>query len=236
MIKIAVVDDELRDRKIILSYFEQIKLKLHEELKIDLYDSGEKLLETMNADYDLICLDIDLQGIDGVETARKIREQDSEVIILFVTNMAKLAIKGYEVHALDFILKPIQYYSFAMKIQNALSIINNKKCKRIVLPTPTGIIKISSNELYYAEVKGHYLFYHLEDGVYKQKASMKDLEIKLEGLSFKRCNNCYLINLKYVDCVDKDEIKIKGEWLKISRPRRKGFLLALSNYMGGISI
>jgi DNA-binding response OmpR family regulator len=100
MIEIAVVDDEQRDREIILSYFEQIKFKLHEEVKVDLYDSGEKFLDAMNACYDLICLDIDLHGIDGIETARKIREQDSEVIILFVTNMAQLAIKGYEVHAL----------------------------------------------------------------------------------------------------------------------------------------
>lgn len=83
-------------------------------------------------------------------------------------------------------------------------------------------------------MSGHYLYYHTPEGVFTQKASMKEAEDKLTALSFKRCNNCYLINLKYVDCVNKDEIQIAGEWLKISRPRKKEFLQALANYMGGI--
>lgn len=99
-----------------------------------------------------------------------------------------------------------------------------------------GVVRFSTNELYYAEVDGHYIYYYTKDGSYKQKQSMKELEDLLAGLSFKRCNNCYLVNLKYVDAVDRDDVKVGGEWLKISRPRKKEFLQALANYMGGIKI
>ena len=145
-----------------------------------------------------------------------------------------MAILGYEVRALDFILKPVNYYSFAMKIRNAFDLINSRKSRNIILNTQNGIQKISTSDLYYAEVDGHYLSYHTKVGVFRQKVSLKELEEKLTGLSFKRCNNCYLVNLKYVDGVDRDDIQIHGDWLKISRPRKKEFLQSLANYMGGV--
>lgn len=177
-----------------------------------------------------------MDDLDGILTAKRIREKDAQVILIFITNMAQMAIRGYEVQALDFIVKPVNYYSFAMKIRSALNIIGNKKSRNLVLPTPSGMKKITTDDLYYVEVRGHYLSYHTVDGIFKQKASLKDLEDKLSGLSFKRCNNCYLVNLKHVDCVDKDDLMIGGEWLRISRPRKKEFLQSLADYMGGISI
>jgi DNA-binding LytR/AlgR family response regulator len=173
---------------------------------------------------------------DGLETAREIRGKDAEVVIFFITNIAQMAIQGYEVRAMDFLLKPINYNSFSMKMRTAVNMINSRKSRSIVLTVPGGFQKFSTEQLNYAEVNGHYLYYHTKLGVFKQKASMKELEDKLEGLSFKRCNNCYLVNMKYVDGVQKDEIRIAGEWLKISRPKKKEFLQALVNYLGGISI
>ena len=205
-------------------------------MHVDAFASGEEFLSSKDRQYDLVCLDIDMEGRDGIETAKEIRKQDEEIQIIFVTNLAHMAIRGYEVRALDFILKPVNFYSFSMKIQNAISMIQNKKSKTIVISTMNGVVRFSTNELYYAEVDGHYIYYHTKDGFYKQKQSMKELEDLLAGLSFKRCNNCYLVNLKYVDAVDRDDVKVGGEWLKISRPRKKEFLQALANYMGGIKI
>ncbi|MDD2960179.1 MAG: LytTR family DNA-binding domain-containing protein [Lachnospiraceae bacterium] len=140
------------------------------------------------------------------------------------------------IQALDFVIKPVNYYSFSMKMQSAFHIIEQKKSRNIVISTPGGIRKISTDDLLYAEVDRHYLFYHTNEGVFRQKVSLKELEDKLAGLSFKRCNNCYLINLKHVECVDKDDVKVGDDWLKISRPRKKEFLQALANYMGGTGI
>lgn len=236
MIKVAVVDDEQKALDILCDFFQKLQAEVREEISVSTFTSGEAVLAEYDHTFDLICLDIDMSGRSGMEIAREIRRRDGQVIILFITNMAQMAIQGYEVRALDFIVKPVSYYSFSMKLRGAANMIKKQKKRNILIQTAGGVRKISTDQLYYAEVNGHYLSYHTPQGVFRQKASLKELEDKLEGFSFKRCNNCYLVNLKYVDCVNKDDIQIAGEWLKISRPRKREFLQALANYMGGIDI
>lgn len=233
MIRIAIVDDEQREIDTLREYFERLQTEVCEEVEICPFLSGEVLLEGYDYSYDLICLDIELGGKNGIAAAREIRKLDQEAAIMFVTNMAQMAICGYEVQALDFLVKPVNYYSFSMKMRNAFQTINNKKSRNLILHMTGGIQKVSTDQLYYVEVNGHYLYYHTSHGVFQQKASLKELEDKLRGLSFKRCNHCYLVNLKYVDGVDKDDALIAGERLKISRPRKKEFLQSLANYLGG---
>ena len=236
MIKIAVIDDEIEERERLLGYYQRLKAEVRDELEIRTFVSGDEFLGESEESYDLICLDIDMEGRDGIETAKEIREKDGQVLIIFVTNMAQMAIRGYEVQALDFVVKPVNYYSFSMKMSNAFNMIHNRRSRDIILTTTGGMQKISTDDLYYIEVNSHYLYYHTKDEVLRQKASMKQIEDRLEGLSFKRCNNCYLVNLKYVSCVNKDDLKVGENWLKISRPRKKEFLQALANYMGGIDL
>jgi DNA-binding LytR/AlgR family response regulator len=236
MIKVAIVEDEQKEREAIQELFERLKAELREEIEVFPFESGEQFLESYDFSCDLICLDIEMSGKDGMETAKEIREKDAQVVIFFITNMAQMAIRGYEVQAMDFILKPVSYYSFSMKLRTAIHLINSRKSRNIVLTVPGGFQKFSTEELIYVEVNGHYLYYHTKQGVFRQKAPMKELEDKLEGLSFKRCNNCYLVNMKYVDGVQKDEIHIADEWLKISRPKKKEFLQALVNYLGGVNV
>ncbi len=234
MIKIAIVDDEKQERDIMVEYYKRIQQEIAEEVSAICFSSGENLLKDYDYSYDIVCLDIDMDGMDGIRTAKKLREKDMDVIIIFITNMAQMAIRGYEVQALDFIVKPVNYFSFAMKIKNAVNIINNGKNRNIMISTVSGIQKISTNELLFAEVEGHYLYYHTVKGVFRQKSSLSELESKLKGLSFKRCNNCYLVNLKCVDSVSKDDLKIGDICLKISRSKKKEFLQALANYIGGL--
>ncbi|MCD7867767.1 MAG: LytTR family DNA-binding domain-containing protein [Clostridiales bacterium] len=236
MVKIAIVDDERDERDLLRSHFRKLQEEIREEFELCEYSSGLELLENMDREFDLICLDIDMEKMDGIQTAREVRRLDSQVLIIFITNLAQMAIQGYEVRALDFIVKPLNYYSFSLKIKSAVDIIANRKVKNILIGSAGELRRISTDDLYYAEVFSHDLFYHTKDGVYKQRAPLKELEDNLRGLSFKRCNNSYLVNLKYVDCVEKGRIRIGGEWLRISRPRRKEFLQALANYMGGLSI
>lgn len=235
MIKVGIVDDEQKERDTLREFFHRLQKENHEEIMVQEYSDGESLMEQYDFSCDLICLDIELGGKSGIDTAKEIRKIDENVILIFITNMAQLAIRGYEVQALDFIVKPISYYPFSIKMRSVINLVNSRKNINIVLTIPGGIQKISTDQLYYTEVNGHYLYYHTSNGIFKQKASMKELEDKLEGLSFKRCNNCYLINLKYVDSVNKDDVQIAGEWLKISRSRKREFLQALANYMGGIA-
>ena len=146
-----------------------------------------------------------------------------------------MAIGGYEVHALDFVIKPVTYYSFALKMKSAFDIIKKQRSKSVLLQTVDGARRVNAEDIYYIEVSDHYLLYHTKTGNYRQKASLREIEIQLTDLSFVRCNNCYLVNLKYVDCIEKDEVLVAGDWLKISRPRRKELLKSMANVMGGIT-
>lgn len=236
MIKIAVVDNEKADRDLLMLSFSRLAEQVQEEICAISFDSGEALLAGYDYSYDLVCLDIDMPGQDGLSTARALRKIDEQVMIIFVTNMAQMAICGYEVQALDFLVKPVNYYSLAMKMRNVIALIHRQKKRNIVLHMADGMVKISTDELYYIEVNGHYLTFHTYQGVFQQKVSLREWEEKLKDLSFVRCNNCYLVNLKHVSAVNKDEVKAGGQWLRMSRPRKKPFLQALANYMGGVVI
>ena len=234
MIKIVVADDEQQERESMCAHLRRLAGEVREELCVQTYASGSALLADYDGSADLVCLDIDMPGQDGLSVAREVRRLDRQVLILFITNLAQMAIRGYEVQALDFLVKPVSYYSFALKMKNALQMLRERKVRSIVLTTAEGKRILSTDELLYAEVRGHYLYYHTAEETIRQKATLRELEEKVEGLSFKRCNQCYLVNLKHVSAVQKDDIRIGQEWIRISRPRKKAFLQSLASYMGGV--
>lgn len=136
MIKVAVVDDEQKEREGLQEFFHTLQKEVNEEIEVVLFPDGEKLLEGYDASWDLICLDIELGGTDGILIAKKLRKLDSKVILIFVTNMAQMAIRGYEVRALDFLVKPVNYYSFSLKMRSVINMIKRRKNRSIVLQTP----------------------------------------------------------------------------------------------------
>lgn len=89
-------------------------------------------LAVYNGDYDIILMDIEMPGTNGMDAAEQIRKRDAQVVIMFITNMAHYAIKGYEVGALDFVLKPIQYLNFANKMDRAMQLVENRGSKPVM--------------------------------------------------------------------------------------------------------
>ena len=154
-------------------------------------------------------------------------------MIIFITNLAQMAIAGYEVRAFHFILKPLSYGDFAMKLKSAIGFLQERMSDTLRISTGTGFSLISTDELMYVEVDGHYISYHTTSETYRLKGSLKDIEDRVRGLSFRRCNNCYLVNLKFVESVDRDDVIVGGERLKMSRPKKREFLQAVSEYIGG---
>lgn len=142
MIKVAVVDDEQKALDILCDFFQKLQAEVREEISVSTFTSGEAVLAEYDHTFDLICLDIDMSGRSGMETAREIRRRDGQVIILFITNMAQMAIQGYEVRALDFIVKPVSYYSFSMKLRGAVNMIKKQKKRNILLQTAGGVRKV----------------------------------------------------------------------------------------------
>ena len=83
---------------------------------IETFYSGSEFLAQYRKQYELLCLDIDMPEKDGMAVAEEIRRRDTKVLIMFITHMAQMAIRGYEVQAVDFVLKPVNKYALLLKI------------------------------------------------------------------------------------------------------------------------
>ena len=160
LIKVAIVEDEKNAADLLADYFRRFSEKSGEEFLIFSYENPIVFLSAFRADFDLIMMDIELPDMDGMKTCEKIRETDKFVPIIFVTNMANLAVKGYEVAALDFIVKPVVYDSFAMKIERAVNAVLRHRSVEVCIQTDRTVRFISASRISYIEVSRHNLVYH----------------------------------------------------------------------------
>ncbi len=231
--RIAIVEDEPAYAQQLKEYLQRYQEEFQQTLQVSHYPSGLALLQSFQGQFDLILLDISMPGIDGMETARRIRTTDDQVILLFVTNLAQYAIRGYEVDAMDYILKPISYFAFSQRLNRALSRVNRRTRQFLAVVTRVGTRKVAVDTIQYVESIGHDLIFHTTDGDIRSTGTMRDAEQRLAGHSFFRCNKGYLVSLEYVDGVKDGCALVGGQELLISRPRKNAFLEALTNYIGG---
>lgn len=232
MIKIAIVEDELDMAQDLTRYVNQFFHHNNLDVQIVHFDTALKLLDDYKYTYDLIFMDINLPTVNGMDAVKTIRKIDNSVMIIFVTSLAQYAIKGYEVNAFDFILKPINYYNFSLKMNRALPILNAKNNKTITISNKTNFKTIEVSTIMYIEVIDHKIVIHTTKGNYDSFDTLNKYIDLLKDDSFALCNRSYLINLKYVDEVDQKYVYVGDDFLIISRPRRKDFIHAFNMYLG----
>ena len=239
MINIALIDDNLNDlntlKSFIDKYTESDELDSQIEVNITTYNDPTLFLNENNFKYDLIFLDIEMPKINGISLAKRIREKDSNVGLVFITNMAQYAINGYEVSAIDYILKPLDYYDFALKFNKIINFVKRNISNYIYLKSvENNLIKVDVNEIIYVEIFSHYLIYHLENREIKVRGTISEAENNLSNYYFFRISKSFLINLKHVINIKLDNVLLTGNIeLIISRLRKKDFLEAFYKYLGG---
>ena len=234
MINIAIVEDEIEDRERLHSYIERYE-KEKGNLKFDIkeFSNPSEFLKDYSCEYNLVFLDIKMPGMTGLELAKLIREKDAEVIIFFITSLAQYAIKGYEVNALDFVVKPIQYPEFVLKFSKAISRIDLSDEKTILISFNRSTMKIYLKDIEYIEAFGHSIIYHIDGNEYKSQGTLKTAEKEINNDSFVRCNSGYLVNLKHIKKIDDEYCYVGNDKLIISRPKKKAFKDAFLNYLQG---
>ncbi|WP_099468907.1 LytR/AlgR family response regulator transcription factor [Konateibacter massiliensis] len=233
--KLAIVDDEVKTTDLFESYVRQFERENGNEIEVSVFHNPNDFLNDYSKDYDLVFLDIEMPALNGIETARELRRMDRSVVLLFITNMAQYAIAGYEVEALDFVLKPLSYAEFTLKMQKAMRYITRDQDKKLTIQTAEGQVHLYVSDIYYIEVIRHYLIYHTINGTYTARGVLKEVEEMLKEYHFSRSNHCYLVNMKYVKSVNGSVIKVGKEELQISRSKKAEFLKEFTKFMGGMS-
>lgn len=171
-LRVAIVDDLTEESQRLADYLEQFQREHNMEIKMDVYNASFEFLEKYHGNYDVIFLDIEMPGSDGLEVAREIRTKDEAVGIIFVTGMAKYAVEGYAVHAIDFIVKPVGYYNFAVKLEKAIQFFRKRQTKEILINGKDGIHRIAAAYVYYIEKSRDDLLFHTVQGDFQMRGSI----------------------------------------------------------------
>lgn len=231
MIRIAVVEDEQLYGEQLLEYIRRYEKERAREIKVTLFTDGEDIVDGYKGGYDIILMDIQMQFMDGMSAAEEIRKMDSEVIIMFITNMIQYAIRGYQVDALDYVVKPVEYFAFSQKLDKAVSRLKKADTASITIPIEDGIKKLSVSDILYVESRGHNALFFTVHGMYMARMALKDLEEKLKKYSFFRCSKGFLVNMARVDGVVNGECVIGEQRIPIGRAKKKEFMEELLKTM-----
>ena len=232
MYRIAIVEDEKRQVQTLIHFLHQYEKENMVDFQLDFFSDGDEIVEKYGCNYDLILMDIMMQFMDGMTAAEEIRKKDESVFIIFITNMVDYAIKGYQVGAFDYILKPIKYFQLEKSLTRALGKLKKEgNGSHINIKTASGTQKISLNELKYVTSYGHYLTFSTIKGEYVSYLRVKDVEDFLKEKDFFRVNKGTIVNFRYVDGVDNNCCIIGDNRINISRGRKKEFMEALTYYM-----
>ncbi len=233
MYRIAIVEDEKEFRDQLQEYLKQYEAENGSKFQVDVFEDGADIVENYQKIYDMVLLDIEMPKLNGMDAAEKIREMDEDVVLMFITNMAQYAIRGYSVGALDFVMKPITYYTFSLKMTRALKRVRKKELPPLVLHLTDGIKTLEAKQIYYVEVQNRMLHYYTEQGEIIVRGTLQSVEEMLKPYPFVKCNHWYLVNLEHVKEVVKNMVIVGPHELEISRRNKTIFLQSLTEYMGG---
>ena len=231
MLLLAIVDDDQNDSAALSALVAEYFRQNGKSYMFRVFHTPLDFIRSME-NYDIVFMDIRMDKLDGLEVARIMRKINANCALIFVTHMAQLAIKGYEVDALDFIVKPADQFSINYVLDKAISRLENTSSTLIAIKTSDGIISLSSNDIIYVEVFDHNLVYHTTKGVYDVRGRLSDVIKKLDSKRFIMCNRSFVVNLRYVSSACNDYLIIDGTKISISKSHRKEIMQHFSNFLG----
>lgn len=219
---IAVCDDE----KIVREQMREWIAQQCPGAEVDAYESGEKLYLS-KIRYDIIFLDIQMEGMNGIETARKIRKTDEEAILIFITGMKEYVFEAFDVSAFHYLLKPIEREKFHEVLERAVkeAVKNRERSeKKLVLRTRGNSILIDLKDIRYIESQKRKAEIHVPGKVMEMYATMKELEQQLDE-RFYRCHRSFFVNMAYISEYNSDSISlVNGEMVYLAKGKYPEFV------------
>lgn len=194
------------------------------------YQSGMEFVRSAE-NSDIVFLEANLEKLDGLETARIIRKLGSEAQLIFIARGAEMAIHGYSVDALDYLLKPVEPTAVERALDKAVRRLSSRSCAYLALKLPNGTASISTNDITYVEVFDHNLVYHTTGGDYTVRGRLGDVYEQLDHDYFLACNRSFIVNLRYVTEICTDHVILNGTKISVSKSHRKEIQSRFSAFM-----
>lgn len=233
MIRVAIVDDSAEARTQIRQHLITFGEENSMEFSIDTYSDGIHIADEYDGQYDVVFCDMQMKHMGGMNTASVLREKDQNLIIIFVTNFSEYAVQGYEVGALGYLLKPVNYTSFCKYMHRAVKLLDERDDWYLVLHQKNGIQRLPISDIYYMEHANHYIIIYMKDREEKVRMNLSEMEALLEGKYFSRVNNGCIVNLKHVKRIIGNDAELENGFVPISRSRKKDFMRELATFLGG---
>ena len=232
--KIAVCDDEEDFNKRTVELISSM-LEKPEDCEITICSSGEELLFKYREEaFDIVFLDIEMGGLNGLDTARQIRKHDENVIIVFLTSYEEFALEGYEVNAYRYLIKNQPEYIYKKQFQSIFQEYSQKhKC--FVISERNNIVRIYLKDICFFEVLNKKVTVHTTTNTYEYTGKLSEVESQLANdASFIRTHKSYIINIAQVDSIRNTDIVMKNsENARMSRKLRKNVVERYLSYMTG---
>lgn len=232
MYRVAIVDDEKEQSDLLTEYAARFSAETGIAVRTVVFNDSIDFVTDFKADFDIIFLDIKMPDMDGIDAARRLRAVDNNVPVIYVTNMAQYAIKGYEVSALDFVVKPINYFVFSQKLRRAIDFVDAHKGADLTLSYNDNYLRVRTDDVYYIEKDGNYIVFHTANGDFRTRGTMEQLALRM-GRNFSRNLRGCLCNLAHVSRIDKSNVYVNEYALPLSRVYRRQFIEDLASYRSG---
>lgn len=218
---IAIVDDSPKDISLLRAQIDRFFDGDKSAYSLVTFTDGLFLLEGYKPIYDVIFLDVEMRLVDGISCAAQLRIIDEEVPIVYTTRMAQYATNGYEVGAMGYLIKPVNYYALRLVLNRAFERARQQTSVRLWLTEGNERVAVDARSIDYVEVRGHELSYHCRGRVYHDWGSLKQVAERLVPLGFSPCSRFSLVNLPHVERIRAESVVVGGDEIPVSRRFRK---------------
>jgi DNA-binding LytR/AlgR family response regulator len=232
--KIAICDDSETDIQYISSFILSWANSENVHIRIDTFLSSEAFLfqYTDDKSYDILLLDIEMGKINGIELAKKIREENNAVQIVFITGFPDYITEGYEVSALHYLMKPVCADKLSSVLNKAVRCLGSAD-KSLIFSVNGEAVRVPVSDIIFVEAFAHSCTVTLVTDTLEIKSGISDIE-KLLGDEFIRCHRSYIIGLKYIKRISKTDVTLDtGAKIPLSRSNRSDVNQAFIRFFGG---